>query len=398
MLRNVARSFATQVLQPLARELDALTDPWECFQRSKPAFTQMAAGELTASLIPTEYGGAGSSCVDLAIAAEELCRVEVGVPTTLLANGLALHPIITFGTPVQKERFLRLFAEDKTGDLLACFAFTDVEGGANFDSDDPNAGVRTFARLEGDTYVINGVKHFATNGSGWERKGVLGTTRTDLSRGAKDALSIIAVPGDTSGIRVGKIENKIGLRLTVQPDYQPSDRRLHSRRYQDAHRSLPLPDLARLRLLGRPRRRAGDRHHDQGLLLGAGGPGRLRCHARHGRRELCQGSSPGAASARCPGLPALRRRQHGCAPAATPRDSQRAWLRFDDHCRGSRVPLYQGDGGESPGDDRCHSFVGGTFPPELAALIHRERELALTGKGGAVFGRLGGVGGAGWRF
>ncbi len=63
MLRNVARSFATQVLQPLARELDALTDPWECFQRSKPAFTQMAAGGLTASLIPTEYGGTGSSCV-----------------------------------------------------------------------------------------------------------------------------------------------------------------------------------------------------------------------------------------------------------------------------------------------------------------------------------------------
>lgn len=221
MLRNVARSFATQVLQPLARELDALTDPWECFQRSKPAFTQMAAGGLTASLIPTEYGGAGSSCVDLAIAAEELCRVEVGVPTTLLANGLGLQPILTFGTPAQKERFLRPFAEDKTGDLLACFAFTDVEGGANFDSDDPNAGVRTFARLEGDTYVINGVKHFATNGSGWERKGAhlyTLTTRTDLSRGAKDALSVIAIPGDTSGIRVGKIENKIGHRLTVQPE------------------------------------------------------------------------------------------------------------------------------------------------------------------------------------
>ncbi len=106
MLRNVARLFATQVLQPLARELDALTDPWECFQRSKPAFTQMAAGRLTASLIPTEYGGTGSSCVDLAIAAEELCRVEVGVPTALLANGLALQPIITFGTSAQKERFL----------------------------------------------------------------------------------------------------------------------------------------------------------------------------------------------------------------------------------------------------------------------------------------------------
>ncbi len=75
--------------------------------------------------------------------------------------------------------------------------------------------------MEGDTYVINGVKHFATNGSGWERKGAhlyTLTTRTDLSRGAKDAFSIIAIPGDTSGIRIGKIENKIGHRLTVQPE------------------------------------------------------------------------------------------------------------------------------------------------------------------------------------
>src|SRR2546423_13021057 len=92
MLRNVARSFATQVLQPLARELDALTDPWECFQRSKPAFTQMAAGGLTASLIPSEYGGTGSSCVDLAVAAEEPGPVGVGVPTTLPANGPAPDP------------------------------------------------------------------------------------------------------------------------------------------------------------------------------------------------------------------------------------------------------------------------------------------------------------------
>src|SRR3989442_4934909 len=117
-LRNTARAFAHQVLQPLARELDALTDPWECFQRTKSALSQMAAAELTASLLPVEYGGGGSKCVDLALAAEELCCVEVGVPTTLLANGLGLQPIITHGTPEQKERFLRPFAEDRTGELL----------------------------------------------------------------------------------------------------------------------------------------------------------------------------------------------------------------------------------------------------------------------------------------
>lgn len=219
--REAARAVATQLLQPLAKELDALTDPWECFRRTKPVFAQMAAGGLTASFIPTEYGGGGSGCVDLAIAAEELCRAEVGVPTTLLANGLGLQPILTYGTPEQKERFLRPFAEDRAGDLLACFAFTEAEGGANFDSDDPNAGVRTFAQREGDTYLINGVKHFATNGSGWERQGAALytlTVRTDLTRPARESLSVIAIPGDTPGIRVGGIADKIGHRATVQPE------------------------------------------------------------------------------------------------------------------------------------------------------------------------------------
>jgi len=220
-LRDAVRAFAEHVLRPLAQELDVLTDPWECFQRTKSAFAQMAANGFTAALIPTEYGGGGSSCIDLALAAEEFCRVEVGVPTTLLANGLGLQPIITYGTPEQKERFLRPFAQDKTGDLLACFAFTDAEGGANFDSDDPSAGVRTVAQLEGDSYVINGTKRFATNGSGWEGKGAhlyTVTVRTDLAHGAKESLSVIAVPGDTPGIRVGKIANKLGHRLTVQPE------------------------------------------------------------------------------------------------------------------------------------------------------------------------------------
>ena len=67
--------------------------------------------------------------LDLAIAAEELTCVDVNVPTPLLATGLGLQPVIQFGTPEQKERFLRPFAEDPEGDLLASYAFTDVAGG-----------------------------------------------------------------------------------------------------------------------------------------------------------------------------------------------------------------------------------------------------------------------------
>ena len=68
--------------------------------------------------------------LDLAIAAEELTCVDVNVPTTLLGTGLGLQPVIQFGLPEQKERFLRPFADDPEGDLLASYAFTDVAGGA----------------------------------------------------------------------------------------------------------------------------------------------------------------------------------------------------------------------------------------------------------------------------
>jgi nitroalkane oxidase len=220
-LRDMARSFAERVLRPLASDLEKLTDPWECFQRTRPAFAEMAKAGFTAGFIPTEYGGAGFGCIEFALAAEELTRVEVGVPTTLLGHGLALQPVIQFGTPEQKERFLRPFTEDATGDRLACFAFTEASGGANFDSDDPEAGVVTYAQRDGDYYVINGTKHFATNGSGWDRKGAhlyTVTVRTDRNAGAKEGLSVIVVPGDTPGIRVGRIEDKVGHRLTVQPE------------------------------------------------------------------------------------------------------------------------------------------------------------------------------------
>jgi len=72
--------------------------------------------------------------LDFAIAAEELTCVDVSVPTTLLGSGLGLQPVIQYGSPEQKERFLGPFADDPEGDLLASYAFTDVAGGVNFDS------------------------------------------------------------------------------------------------------------------------------------------------------------------------------------------------------------------------------------------------------------------------
>jgi alkylation response protein AidB-like acyl-CoA dehydrogenase len=219
-LQTNARAFAEGVLQPIVESIDRAADGWESFLAGREAYREMARAGFTKSFIPAEYGGAGFSMLDFAIAAEELTRVDVNVPTTLLGSGLGLQPVIQYGTAEQKERFLRPFADDAEGDLLASYAFTDVGGGANFDSPDPAGGIQTVARRDGDEWVISGEKHYTTNGTGWDRTGCRLYTvvcRTDPHAGADDALAVIVVPGAIPGITVVDVYDKLGHRGVVTP-------------------------------------------------------------------------------------------------------------------------------------------------------------------------------------
>ena len=222
--KRAAREFAHNELRPLVDELDRLSDPWECFVRTREVYRKAAKLGFTRGFLPTEYGGGGLGTLDYAITGEELTKVDVGVPSTILANLLALAPIRFFGSEEQKRRWLTAYCAGQAADdgpHLASYAFSDAEGTANFDSPDPEAGLRTHADLDGDSYVINGRKYFSTNGSGWDRKGAWLYTvfcRTDLRKNARESLSVLIVPGDTPGISVGRVEDKIGARLTVQPE------------------------------------------------------------------------------------------------------------------------------------------------------------------------------------
>jgi alkylation response protein AidB-like acyl-CoA dehydrogenase len=219
-LQANAKAFAEGVLAPAVEAIDRAADGWESFLAGREAYREMARAGFTKSFIPAEYGGAGFSMLDLAIASEELSRVDVNVPTTLLGSGLGLQPVIQFGTTEQRERLLRPFADDAEGDLLASYAFTDVGGGANYDSPDPAGGIQTIARRDGDEWVISGEKHYTTNGTGWDRTGCHLYTvvcRTDPGAGADDALAVIAVPGASPGIDVVDVYDKIGHRGVVTP-------------------------------------------------------------------------------------------------------------------------------------------------------------------------------------
>ncbi len=223
-MKEAARRFAQNELRPLVKELEHLSDPWECFRRTRDVYRKAAQMGLTRGFIPKDYGGLGLGTLDYAVAAEEMVKVDLGVPSTILANGLALAPLIYFGSEEQKRKWLTAYVEGQEaedGPYLCTYGFTDMDGAANFDSLEPQAGFRTTARLEGDHYVINGAKYFATNGTGWERKGAwlyVMFCRTDTKKGAREGLSVILVPGNSPGITVGRIEDKLGIRLSVQPE------------------------------------------------------------------------------------------------------------------------------------------------------------------------------------
>ena len=207
-------------MAPIAAQLDAIADPAEAFYSTRAAFREMAKAGFTKSFIPVANGGLGFGLVDIALAAEELARVDVNVPTTLLASGAGLQPVIQFGDAAQRTLFLQTFVDDADGALPASFAFTEVAGGANFDSADAEAGVQTFARRDGDAWVVIGQKHYTANGSGWHGKGAhlySVVCRTDPTKGARDSLAVVMVPGDAAGVQVLDVYDKLGHRGVMTP-------------------------------------------------------------------------------------------------------------------------------------------------------------------------------------
>src|SRR5438067_7191094 len=219
-LQDNARAFAEGVLAPVAAQLDAIADAAEAFYSTRPAYREMAKAGFTKSFIPVANGGLGFGLVEFALAAEELARVEINVPTTLLGSGLGLQPVIQFGDAAQRKLFLQPFVDDEDGALLASFAFTEVAGGANFDSNDPAAGVQTFARRVGDEWVVTGQKHYTTNGTGWNGKGAhlySVVCRTDPTKGARESLAVVMVPGDAAGVQVIDVYDKLGHRGVMTP-------------------------------------------------------------------------------------------------------------------------------------------------------------------------------------
>jgi alkylation response protein AidB-like acyl-CoA dehydrogenase len=161
----------------------------------------MAELGLTGIPWPEEYGGIGSDYLAYCIAVEELSRVCASTGVTLSAHtSLAGWPVYTFGTEEQKQKYLRPMAE---GTKIGAYGLTEPASGSDA------GGMKTYAKEDGDHYILNGSKIFITNGGIADIYIVFAVTDPESKHKGTTAF---IVEKDFEGFSVGKKERKLGIR------------------------------------------------------------------------------------------------------------------------------------------------------------------------------------------
>jgi len=196
MIRDLARKVAERMV-PVRAELDEKEEfPWEIVKIS-------AEAGLMGVSMPEEYEGFGGGILEYCLVAEELSRVCLGIATSVVASGLGAMPILLFGSPEQKKKYLPDIAKGKK---LAAFGLTEADAGSDAGS------IRTTAVRKGEGYVLNGTKQWITNGGEAEVYSII--AMTDRSKGPRGASALIVEKG-TPGFDFGKKEKKMGIRASA---------------------------------------------------------------------------------------------------------------------------------------------------------------------------------------
>lgn len=197
-VRTLVRKFAQEQVAPLAAHTD------ETGEFPSQLFQQMAGLGLLGLPVPEEYGGAGADTISYVVAVEELAAACGSTALTYAAHtSLACMPLLWFGNEAQKQQYLTHLAQGKG---LGAFALTEPQSGSDA------AGLRTTARQEGASWVLNGQKMWITSGSIADV--VIVAAVTDPERGAH-GISNFIVRRDTPGFSPGKAEPKMGLKGSV---------------------------------------------------------------------------------------------------------------------------------------------------------------------------------------
>ena len=196
MVRDLARRITDEKIRPVAAEYDRSEKfPWDIMK-------VIAQSDLFGVYIEEKYGGMGGGILELCLATEEFSKGCAGIAICYSASALGTYPIILAGSEEQKQKYLPAIAK---GEKLAAFGLTEPAAGSDA------SALQTTAEKKGDHYILNGVKHFITNGGDAEIYTIV--AMTDKSRGARGA-SLFVVEKGTPGFSFGKKEDKMGIRAS----------------------------------------------------------------------------------------------------------------------------------------------------------------------------------------
>ncbi|MDD5197187.1 MAG: acyl-CoA dehydrogenase family protein [Candidatus Omnitrophota bacterium] len=196
MIKELAHKIAEEKVRPVAAKYDISEEyPWDVIK-------VIAESDLFGLFIPEEYGGMSVNIMNLCLATEEMSRACGGIAVCYAASALGTFPIVLFGNEEQKKKYLPDLA---SGKKVAAFAITEPEAGSDA------SAIKTTARKEGDYYILNGLKHFITNGGDAETYSVI--AMTNKNKGARGASAFIVEKG-TPGFTFGKKEDKFGIRAS----------------------------------------------------------------------------------------------------------------------------------------------------------------------------------------
>jgi acyl-CoA dehydrogenase len=192
-LRANVRRWAAEHIAPRGAEWE------EAEEFPVELYASAGAAGMLGTGYPEEVGGAGGDVTHVVVASDEmiLSGRSVGTTVGLGSHGIALPPIVRFGTPEQKERFVRPVL---LGKKISALAITEPGGGSDV------AGLKTRAVRDGDHYVVTGSKTFITSGA--RADFITAAVRTGGE--GHGGVSLLVIERGTPGFEVSKKLKKTG--------------------------------------------------------------------------------------------------------------------------------------------------------------------------------------------
>ncbi|MCW3841095.1 acyl-CoA dehydrogenase family protein [Micromonospora yasonensis] len=192
-LRELTRAFVTKEVLPYL-------DDWERAGEVPRSLHETAAKVgLLGVGFPEKVGGSGGDLLDSIVVTEEIIRSggSSGLVAALFTHGIALPHMVAAGNAELIDRYVR---PTLAGTMIGALAITEPDGGSDV------AGIRTFARLDGDHYVVNGSKTYITSGL----RADFVTTAVSTVLPGSGALSLLVIEKGTPGFSVGRRLEKLG--------------------------------------------------------------------------------------------------------------------------------------------------------------------------------------------